>query len=595
MHLRRPVGESERTLRRFYDSASVLMGTVELNAGDIIHISDNLAAATFFGTTPEALQGKTARALGVPEAYLSLWLAAYRASVASDGPVRFDYEHEGKGWLKVTVNYIGLSGGRQRFLYVVDDISDLKASESALQEAHDLLEARVAARTAELEAANYRLQHDAFHDALTHLPNRLLFTNRLGHALARYHRDPKHAFSVLFLDLDHFKVVNDSLGHAAGDVLLVGVAERLLACMREEDTVARFGGDEFTVLLAHHDAAHAVEVAERLRAVLAVPFKVGERSFTFGVSVGVVFCETDHREPYDLLRDADLAMYRAKAHRSGRHEVFDSAMRQNALRRLELEADLRVALEQGALEVFFQPITRLHDLSLSGFEALVRWSHPKYGLLTPTAFIPIAEETGLIVKLDRFVLREACAQLGRWHAEPGFPELTINVNVSSQQFIDPGLIEEVGRALLKNNLSPRHLNLELTESLLMQPTAPVAAVVEQLAALGVGLCLDDFGTGYASLSYLQRFPAHVLKIDRSFVRDLGKHDKGTSLVGAVSTMAQTLGLHIVAEGVETAVQLEHLKELGCKYAQGYLFAAPLTAAQAGAFLKKPMSTDIHRG
>ena len=241
--------DSELTLRRFYDTASVMMGTVELVGDDILHVSDNRAAAAAFGNTPEAMQGRTARELGVPEAYTRMWVEAYRRSVDSDEPVRFDYHHEGMGWLKVTVDHVGLVGGRDRFLYVVDDVSEYKRVEGALQAANEGLEARVGERTAELETANKRLEHDAFHDALTGLPNRLLFTDRLGHALERYHRDPAGDFAVVFLDLDHFKVVNDSLGHSVGDALLIAVGERLTGCVRDGDTVARFGGDEFTLLL----------------------------------------------------------------------------------------------------------------------------------------------------------------------------------------------------------------------------------------------------------------------------------------------------------------------------------------------------------
>lgn len=578
------------------------MGTVEIADDDIFHVSDNRAAASFFGTTPKAMQGRWARTLGVPEAYLLIWLEAYRASVNSAGPVRFDYEHKGKGWLKVTVDYIGLSGGQQRFLYVVDDITDRKHAESALQRAHDQLELRVRERTAELERskaelekANYRLQHDAFHDALTGLPNRLLFTDRLQHALERYHRDPDLGFAVLFIDLNHFKVINDSLGHAAGDALLVAAGKRLLACSREADTVARFGGDEFAVLLERCDAVCAAAIAARLQEVLAQPFEVWGRNFTLSGSVGVVFAETSHAQPQDMLRDADLAMYSAKVHRSGRHEVFKPSMREGAVQRLELGADLRVALEKGALSVYFQPIVRLENRCLVAFEVLVRWPHPRLGLLTPEAFVSIAEETGLIIELDRYVLRAACSQLARWRADfPKFTELSLNVNLSSQQFMHEGLTKEIERALRRNGLSPHHLNLEITESLLMHPVASVDAVVRQLAALGVGLCLDDFGTGYASLSYLQRFPATGLKVDRSFVQGMARGEASANLVEAIVSMAKKLGMRVVAEGVETEAQLAQLRELGCELGQGYLFATPLTAKQARALIARTLTEGVGR-
>lgn len=564
-----------------------MMGTVELRGDDIVHISDNWAAATFFGVTPAAMQGKTAQAMGVPGAYLELWLTAYRSSITSSEPIRFDYEHGDQGWLKVTVDYLGLIGGWGRFLYVVDDITERKQVERALQEAHDLLEVRVKERTTDLEAANYQLKHDAFHDALTGLPNRLLFNDRLQHALARYHTDPDLGFAVLFIDLDHFKVINDSLGHPAGDTLLMAVTERLSGCLREGDTLARFGGDEFTVLLEHCDAACAAEVVWRTREALALPFSFQDHTFTLSASVGLVFSNVDHNQPQDLLRDADLAMYHAKTHHAGRHQVFDPEMRAGAVRRLELEAKLRVALREHTLAVYFQPIVRLGDGTLSGFEALVRWPHPSR-LLSPDAFIPLAEETGLIIELDRYVLREACNQLSSWCAEfPSLAELSVNVNLSSQQFVRKDLTYEVERALRQSDLDAQQLNLELTERLVMRPAALVNEAVAQLKALGVGLCLDDFGTGYASLSYLQRFPATSLKIDRSFVEAMGD-TKGTGLVRGVTTLAREFGMRVVAEGIETPTQLEQLQALGCEYGQGYLFGKPLSAEGTRAFIAQTL-------
>ena len=591
--------ETQDTLQSFYDSATVMMGIVELSGNDILHVSDNQAAATFFETTPQAIQGCLASTLGVPPEYVQMWLEAYRASEASDEPVRFDYEHKGKGWLKVTVNAIGVIDGRQRFSYVVDDITDRKEVEQALQEAHDQLEARVKARTqeleqirAKLEAANQQLQHDAYHDALTGLPNRLLFTNRLHHAIKRYQREPKVGFTVLFMDLDHFKVINDSLGHATGDELLVAVGQRLLECLRDADTVARLGGDEFVMLLEHCDAVRAAEVVARLRQALAPPFELRERSFTLTGSVGVVFSEAGHQHPQDLLRDADLAMYRAKVFRSGRYEIFAPGMRQDALHRLNLEAELRKALEHHALEVVYQPILRLDDLQLSGFEALVRWQHPQLGPLLPDAFIPLAEETGLIIELDRQVLSQACRQFGVWKAKfPELRELGLNINLSSQHFIRGDLFSAVSQTLTDTGLRSRDLNLEITESLLMEPTRAVDEAVEQLVRLGVQLCIDDFGTGYASLGYLQRFPAHVLKIDRSFIQGLDKGVKGTSLVKAIVSMAQSLGVRVVAEGVETKTQLAQLQKLGCEYGQGYFFAKPANEVKTRAFIENTLAYD----
>ena len=634
--------EAGEVLSRFYDSASVMMGTVELRGDDIVHISDNRASAVFFGTTSAAMEGRTARALGVPETFHMMWLAAYRNSVTSDGPVRFDYEHGDKGWLKVTVNYLGLSGGglsggpmggldgqlaekldgqladnrnggRQRFLYVVDDISSHKETERALSQARAQLELRVKERTAELEALNARLEHDALHDALTGLPNRLLFNDRLQHALARYQNNRDHGFAVLFIDLDHFKVINDSLGHPVGDALLVAVGERLLTCVREGDTVARFGGDEFTVLLEHCDAPCAAEVVRRLRVALARPFTIQAHTFTLSGSVGLVFSEQTHEQPQDLLRDADLAMYHAKPQHAGRTQVFSPAMRVEAVQRLELETDLRAALQQNMLEVYFQPIVRLSDETLSGFEALVRWPHPR-GPLSPDAFVPLAEETGLVIELDRYVLRRACEQLSRWHAEfseVSGPQLSVNVNLSSQQFMRSDLRSVVERTLAQTGLGAQHLNLEITERLAMRPVALVDTAVAQLEALGVGLCLDDFGTGYASLSYLQRFPATSLKLDRSFVAGIGEGnkdsnkdsnqgsnkdgDKARSLVRGVALIAREFGIRVVAEGIETEAQLLELRALGCEYGQGYLFGQPASAEETHALLVRTLASGIRSG
>ena len=579
------------TLQSFYDSATVMMGTVEIRGDDILHVSDNQATAAFFDTTTQAMRGRLASAMDVPPEYLRMWLEAYRASATSNQPVRFDYEHEGRGWLKVTVNHIGLIDGQPRFSYVVDDITDYKRVEQALRNAHDQLEFRVRERTGQLEqskidleAANRRLQHDAYYDALTGLPNRLLFMNRVQAAIERHQREPDVGFAVLFMDLDHFKVINDSLGHATGDALLVAVGGRLLESLREADTVARLGGDEFVVLLERCDAARAGEVVRRLREALAGPFELHGRNFTLTGSVGVVFSEASHQRPQDLLRDADLAMYRAKMHRAGHHEVFDPAMRDAAVQRLEFETDLRAALEQGTLSVFYQPIVRLGDLRLTGFEALVRWRHPSLGLVTPSAFMPLAEETGLVMELDRQVLNRACQQVGLWRSNTPGLKLSLNVNLSSRHFVRPGLLREVRRALDESGLSPQDLNLEITERLLMQPTRSVDEVVGQLDELGVNLCIDDFGTGYASLGYLQRFPARVLKIDRSFIQGLETSPKGVPLVRAIVSLAESLDLRVVAEGVETEAQRAQLLELGCRYGQGYVFAKPLSEDEATALV-----------
>ena len=583
-HVKAQLREKDDTLRSFYDSATVMMGTVEVTAGDILHVSDNRATATFFGTTPSAMQGKTARELGVPEAYIQMWLEAYRACRDSGEPVRFVYQHEGMGWLKVTVNCIGKERSSERFSYVVDDISELKRAEGALQEANERLEQRIAARTAELEKLNQRLRHDAFHDALTGLPNRMLFMDHLAGAIERAKRQPDTSFTVLFLDFDHFKVINDSLGHEVGDKLLVHIGRRLADCLREVDTIARLGGDEFTILLEDCSLERASEVVERLRATFALPFRHEDHELFVSASIGVVLSEGGYERPEEVLRDADIAMYKAKEYRAGRHQVFDAAMREGAVRRLELETELRGALERRELEVYYQPILALEDGSLSGFEALLRWRHPKRGLLLPADFITTAEETALVVPLDRYVVAQACRQLKTWR-DGGAPDaLFLNVNLSSQQFMRADLVTYLEETLRQTALNPQNLNVEITENLLMNVLEPVNTAINGLKSLGVGLHLDDFGQGYSSLSYLQRFPADALKIDRSFTHQLTRSAQGEALVKTMLMMARTLGMRAVAEGVETGEEVARLKALGCAYGQGYFFSEPVSAEQAARFM-----------
>ncbi len=511
-----------------------------------------------------------------------------KPTLRSGQPVRFDYHHEPIGWLRVTVDYIGTEGGEPRFSYVADDITDRKRGEQAVLEAHDLLELRVRVRTVELEQAkadllraNKRLQHDAFHDALTGLPNRALFVDRLGRSLERVKRRPKEGFTVLFFDLDHFKVVNDSLGHEAGDKLLVAVGRALVGCVRDGDTFARLGGDEFTLLLEDCDSARVAEVVARLQLVLASPFELQGRDLSVSASIGVVVSNPAYTRPEEMLRDADTAMYSAKAEGPGHVRIFDEAMRGRADRRFDLGSELVHALERGEFAVFYQPIVSLASRRSVGFEALVRWQHPERGLLLPGDFLAVAEEMGLIVKIDRYVLRAACKQLAVWQ---GLRPLSLNVNVSSGQFSRRDLITFVEETLTETGLPPHLLNLEITENILIESLEGVDRTTAALRALGVGLSLDDFGTGYSSLAYLQRFPAGTLKIDRSFVQPLTDSAQSAELVRTVLMMARAFGMKAVAEGVETREVAAQLGALGCEFAQGYWFAEPLTAEDAAAFV-----------
>jgi diguanylate cyclase (GGDEF)-like protein/PAS domain S-box-containing protein len=427
--------------------------------------------------------------------------------------------------------------------------------------------------------AESQLLHDALHDALTGLPNRALFLNRLEMALQRCRRDPRSKFAVLFLDLDRFKVINDSLGHRAGDELLVSLAERLRGCVRVIDTVARLGGDEFGFLVEGvQDLRQVVRTAERLQEELARNFRLGGHEVFTSGSIGIALGDGDCQGPEQILRDADIAMYRAKAQGRGSYAVFDQEMHREAVEALQLESDLRLALERRQLELSYQPIVRIADRSLCGFEALVRWHHPRRGLVLPAQFIASAEETGLIVPLGAWVLETVCQQLAAWETLLP-PEVTVSVNLSGRQLLHPALVEQVRAVLARTGARAPRLKLEITESVLMADAPAAQEVLEHLQRrLGVGAMIDDFGTGYSSLAYLQQFPVDTLKIDRSFVARLG--DGEEEIVGAIVNLGHSLGLQVLGEGVETPAQLAALGRLGCDTAQGFLVSPALPPAEA---------------
>ncbi|MCA1605029.1 MAG: EAL domain-containing protein, partial [Acidobacteria bacterium] len=408
---------------------------------------------------------------------------------------------------------------------------------------------------ADRKAAEERLLHDAFHDALTELPNRALMMDHLRLAIARNKRRPQVTFAVLYLDLDRFKVVNDSFGHMIGDQLLVGIAHRLEACVRPGDTVARVGGDEFTILLEDlTDVSEAVSVAERIQQELKLPFKLSGRDVFTTVSVGIAPGSNTYNQPDEILRDADTAMYRSKSLGKARHELFDEEMQARTVNLLQMENDLRRAFEQNEFYVNYQPIVALDDFRLCGFEALVRWQHPARGLISPAEFIPIAEESGQILQIGEWVLREACYQLESWQKKfPSDKPLYMTVNLSAKQFAQPDLVDRVRGILTETNIEPAFLKLEITESVVMDNIDSAAAMLAQLRALGVRLSIDDFGTGYSSLTYLHQFPIDTLKIDRSFIDRLDKEN--VEIVRTVLMLAENLGMDAVAEGVETQEQM----------------------------------------
>ncbi len=419
--------------------------------------------------------------------------------------------------------------------------------------------------------------HQAFHDPLTDLANRALFTDRVAAALSRRVDSGTTAVAVLLLDLDDFKTVNDSLGHAAGDELLVAVASRLRSCVRPGDTLARLAGDEFAILLDELDDRDDVTaVARRVGKRLEAPFEVDAMEIAVRASIGISLGQSPDARPEDLMRDADVAMYAAKARGKGGYRVFEPHMRQAVVRRMELKADLRHALERGELQVHYQPYIKLADESIVGAEALLRWEHGDRGIIPPGDFVPLAEEMGLIVPIGRWVLGEACGQAVEWGRRwPELGPLTLSVNVSARQLQDRLFVGDVAAIVSERGLAPGQLVLELTESSLVEDPDQAVQRLLELRELGIRLALDDFGTGYSSLGYLQRYPIEILKVHRAFVAELGRHPDEPALAKAILQLAHHLGMKTIAEGVEDATQVESLRALGCGYAQGYHFARPL--------------------
>lgn len=437
-------------------------------------------------------------------------------------------------------------------------------------------------RTAETELAI-----QTFRDRLTSLPNRTLFMERLTQAILRTERR-KLTTAVLFLDLDRFKVVNDSLGHEAGDHLLMQMARRLRSCLRPEDTVARLGGDEFVVLFEDLASANdGMRVAERIAESLAEPFPIDNQEVFTTCSMGLAVCTLADTSPSELVRDAEVAMYRAKAQGEGRIEIFDPSMNAQAMARFHMEAELRRALERDEFVLFYQPLVSLRTGLIEGWEALVRWKHPERGMVPPLDFIPLAEETGLIVPIGKWVLEEAMRQASSWHDTfTSVPPRLMNVNISARQFQQRELINTVTEALGSTGFQASCLKLEITESIMMRDPQASLEAMKVFRGLDIHLVIDDFGTGYSSLSYLKRFPVDTLKVDKSFVDGLGKDAESTAIVGAVISLAKSLGMRVTAEGIETREQLEQLRALNCDQGQGYFFSRPLPAAQAEELLAK---------
>jgi diguanylate cyclase (GGDEF)-like protein len=432
----------------------------------------------------------------------------------------------------------------------------------------------------QLQESKDHFRFAAFHDALTNLPNRALLTENLKFVIERAKQHEDYQFAVLFLDLDRFKNVNDSLGHSIGDQLLMAMARRLESCIREVDMVARLGGDEFAILLdGISNTAEATAMCRRIQEKLASPFNLSGHEVFTTTSIGIAMSSTGYDHPENMLRDADTAMYRAKAQGKACYEVFDKGMHARAVYLLQMENDLRRALDREELRVYYQPIVSLENGQLAGFEALIRWQHPDRGFINPVDFIPLAEDTGMIAPIGLWILKKACQQLSQWqwqsHANRS---LFMSVNLSGKQLSENDLVDQIGDILKETHVDPRHLKLEITESVVMENAEQAARLLKRLKALGVQLSIDDFGTGYSSLGYLHRFPVDTLKIDRSFVGRIGEAAENIEIVRTIVSLADNIGMDVVAEGVETLGQLAQLRKLKCQYGQGYLFSRPVDAA-----------------
>jgi PAS domain S-box-containing protein len=567
--IRRQLAERDQLFQLISENAADMIALVD---SDGRRLYNSPAYQKVLGYSPEDLKETSSIEQIHPDDRSRVLKSAERARLTGQGErVEYRIRHKDGSWrtLESTACAIRNAQGQTDKLVIVNrDITERKRAEEMLA-------------------------HNAYHDGLTNLPNRALFLDRVQHALTLSKRHPSYKFAVLLIDVDEFKIVNDSLGHTVGDELLIQIGQRLKDSVRRADTVsrprvsnlperpanddtlARLGGDEFTILLDDIlDPVEAVRVAERIQAELAIPFVVNQQEIVISASIGIASSTSPHIQAEDLVRDADIAMYRAKRAGKARCEVSDTAMHVNAVKRLKLETDLRKAYEHGEFRVHYQPIVSLQTGKITGFEALTRWQRQE-GILSPIEFIAVAEEIGLIIPMNRQLLREACQHLRSWQCEfPSSPPLTMSVNITSREFAQPDLASEIRKSLEESGLDPGCLQLEITETIAMGDAEKSGHVLSQLKALGASLSIDDFGTGYSSLSRLHRIPVDTLKIDRAFISNMDSDPESREIVRIIIILAHNLGLKVVAEGTETEEHINLLKQLDCEMAQGYFFSRP---------------------
>ena len=628
-------------IRKRLEERLYLLESVVLSINDVVLITEaepfdlpgprviyvNEAFKRMTGYSNEEVIGKTPRILQGAKTERDQ-LDKIRRALESWESVRVEMTNYRKDGSEFTVE-LSISpiandqGWYTHWVSVQRETTERKQAEEALNQAHrqlrtanEQLETRVSLRTAELSASNRELKseinerqrieeqliHDAFHDTLTGLPNRALFIDRLKIALSRFARHSERQFAVFFIDLDRFKLVNDSLGHLNGDSLLVGVARRLEAVLRSSDIVARLGGDEFMIMVEDlNDPNDAFLLAQQIQDALGQSFEIGGHELFVSASIGIALSGGGYTRPDAMMRDADAAMYRAKAAGKARSEIFDKDMHTQGVKRLQLETDLRRAIQRDEFTIRYQPIVNLQTKQIAGFEALVRWQYPERELIAPSEFIAVAEETGMIVQIGQWVLRESCRRMQIWETrrrlfDPSSQPLTMSVNLSCKQFLQPDLVEQVEAALSEAGLPASCLKLEITESHIMENTDLAIAMMNRLRVLGVEFSLDDFGTGYSSLDHLHRLPVSYLKIDRSFVNRMRANGENCEIVQTIIMLAQNFKMSVIAEGIETEEQSGQLRQMGSEFGQGFLFAQPESAEKVEEwFMQKEIGVQSRKG